>query len=85
MIALLSPIRDKRGGIGYRFLGNISNSEISALRHEDDSVVGSRQTSPLLTPFFPTEWRLHFRLGLFKVMSLRDKDWAQVVKTNHYP
>jgi len=25
------------------------------------------------------------RLRLFKVMFLRDKDWAQVVKTNHFP
>jgi hypothetical protein len=25
-----------------------------------------------------------FRLGLFKMMFLGDKDWALVVKTNHY-
>ena len=35
------------------------------------------------TPSSP-EWRFHFLLGFFKVMFLRDKDWAQVVKTNHY-
>jgi hypothetical protein len=43
----------------------------------------ARTVSPCC-PFSPAEWRLHFRLGLFKVTFLRDKDWARVVKTNHY-
>jgi len=43
-------------------------------------------TTSRQAPFsLPPEWKLHFRLGLFKVMFLRDKDWAQVVKTNHFP
>jgi hypothetical protein len=39
---------------------------------------------PRLAGPFSTCGRLHFRLGLFQLMFLRDKDWAQVVKTNHY-
>ena len=43
-------------------------------------------TTSRQAPFsLPPEWKLHFRLGLFKSdVFLRDKDWAQVVKTNHY-
>ena len=64
------------------------------------SLLQSRSANPLasyplweilsenrLTPatlFSSTEWRLHFRLGLFKMMFLGDKDWPQVVKTNHF-
>ena len=33
---------------------------------------------------FPPNGDFIFGLGLFKMMFLRDKDWAQVVKTNHY-
>jgi len=38
------------------------------------------------TASLPPEWRLHFLAWIIqKVMFLRDKDWAQVVKTNHFP
>jgi hypothetical protein len=41
----------------------------------------SRQAPLSLLP----EWKLHFRLGLFKVMFLRDKDWAQERKDKPFP
>jgi hypothetical protein len=44
----------------------------------------SREPPRLAALFFLTERRLHFRLGFFKLMFLRDKGSAQVVKTNHY-
>jgi hypothetical protein len=50
-----------------------------------DRVCAVAQKSPPWTTRHRFEWRLHFRLGLFKVMFLRDKDWAQVVKTNRFP
>jgi hypothetical protein len=46
-------------------------------------ILGANRLTPA-TLFSSTEWRLHFRLGLFKMMFLGDRDWAQVVKTNHY-
>jgi len=59
-------------------------------QREPEPPFRSRSANPLASsPPWTTrhrfEWRLHFWLGLLKVMFLRDKDWVGVVKTIHFP